>query len=121
MADLLGWGAALGLALALGCGGGGTPEASSADVVQLVENGAILLDVRTPSEFADGHVDGAVNVPVQELEARIGELDASRSVVVYCRSGNRSATAAGVLRERGFEVTDLGPMSAWPRQDEIVR
>jgi len=79
-----------------------------------VEDGAILLDVRTVGEHQSGHVEGSLNIPVQELEGRIPELDADRKVVVYCRSGGRSASAARLLRARGFEVHDMGPMSAWP-------
>ena len=66
---------------------------------RLVSAGATLLDVRTRDEFAGGHVDGAVNIPVDELPARIGELATDRPVVAYCRSGRRSAHAA-VLKLR---------------------
>jgi rhodanese-related sulfurtransferase len=64
----------------------------------------VMLDVRTPEEYAEGHVPGARNIPHTELAARIGELaDAkTRDVVVYCRSGNRSAKALEVLRGAGF-------------------
>ena len=54
----------------------------------------VVLVRCTPGEFADGHVQGALNVPVQVLESRIAELDPARPVVVYCRSGNRSAMDA---------------------------
>jgi phage shock protein E len=78
---------------------------------ELVAPGGIVLDVRTREEFASGHVEGAVNIPVQELDARIGEVGAlGREVVVYCRSGGRSAAAAQILREAGFAVRDIGPM-----------
>jgi phage shock protein E len=113
-------------AIGAGCGESGhttaaqSGEARAADPVQLVADGALLLDVRTPGEFADGHVQGALNVPVQVLESRIAELDPSRPVVVYCRSGNRSATAARMLRDRGFTVTDVGAMSDWPIPEQIV-
>ncbi|MCC6622206.1 MAG: rhodanese-like domain-containing protein [Deltaproteobacteria bacterium] len=78
-----------------------------------VESGALLLDVRTPGEFASGHIDGAVNIPVDALADRAGEIEAGRQVVVYCRSGRRSATAAELLRARGHQVIDIGPMGAW--------
>lgn len=88
----------------------------------LAEQGAIILDVRTAGEFSGGHIRDALNIPVQELEARIEELDESKPVVVYCRSGARSAAAAGVLRARGFDpVYDLGAMSNWGVDDDIVR
>lgn len=82
---------------------------------RLVERGALLVDVRTPEEFASGHIPGAVNIPVQALGGRMGELGAKdQSLVLYCRSGARSGHAATMLREAGFTaVHDLGPMSAW--------
>lgn len=83
---------------------------------ELVEAGALLLDVRTKDEFSAGHLPNAKNIPVQELEQRMGELgnNQERPVVVYCRSGMRSARAASMLERAGFrEVVDLGPMSAW--------
>ncbi len=76
---------------------------------------ARLVDVRTPEEFAGGHVRGATNVPLAELRARLGELGAPETahVAVYCRSGRRSAEAAAVLREAGFRhVRDLGSLEA---------
>jgi rhodanese-related sulfurtransferase len=79
------------------------------------EEGATLLDVRTPGEFAAGHVQGARNIPLQQLAARVEELGSQQKpVVVYCRSGNRSRSAMRVLVSQGFSaVYDLGPMSAW--------
>jgi len=79
----------------------------------LVGEGAFLLDVRTPGEFQTGHIRGAVNIPVQELGRRLSEVPSGKAVVVYCRSGMRSATAARMLSSQGRDVHDLGPMSAW--------
>jgi len=63
-----------------------------------------LLDVRTPAEYAEGHIPGAINIPHTELASRIAELSEARKgdLVVYCRSGNRTEQALGVLREAGF-------------------
>jgi rhodanese-related sulfurtransferase len=82
---------------------------------RLVAEGALLLDVRTTGEFAAGHVPGAVNIPVQDLPDRIaGLVEGTRPIVVYCRSGMRSAQAAGMLRRAGHPaVHDLGGMSNW--------
>lgn len=81
----------------------------------LVEGGARLVDVRTPGEFAGGHIEGAVNVPLQELDARLGEVgEKARPVVLYCASGMRSASAARLLKRAGFQdVHDLGAISRW--------
>lgn len=88
-----------------------SPTRTRSSAKDLVPAGGVVLDVRTREEFASGHVEGALNIPVQELVARIDELGApGRHVVVYCRSGGRSATAAQILRRAGYEVTDIGPM-----------
>jgi len=89
-------------------------SAASERAHELVGAGALLLDVRTRGEFASGHLQGAVNIPVQELGARSRELPGKdRPVVVYCRSGARSAAAAEELGRLGFSTHNLGPMSAW--------
>lgn len=81
---------------------------------ELVRNGALLLDVRTAEEFAEAHVPGARNIPVQELPARIAEVgEKNRPVVVYCRSGARSARAASMLKAAGYEVHDFGGIHNW--------
>jgi rhodanese-related sulfurtransferase len=80
-----------------------------------VEDGALLLDVRTPAEFAGGHLPGAKNVPVGELSARLGELPKDRAIVAYCQSGMRSASAVRLLRAQGFEAWNLGGMGAYDR------
>ena len=84
---------------------------------QLVRDGALLLDVRSPAEVAGGHVDGATNIPVQVLGSRLAELgERTRPVVLYCASGVRSASATGTLRRAGFtQVFDLGAMARWGR------
>jgi rhodanese-related sulfurtransferase len=81
----------------------------------LVAEGARLVDVRSPGEFAGGHLDGALNIPVGDLSNRMAELgDKARPVVLYCASGMRSASAAGTLRRAGFaDVHDLGAMARW--------
>ena len=90
-------------------------DVTGSDARRLVEAGARLVDVRTPEEFAAGHIPGAVNIPVQELDRRIGELEPKENtVVVYCRSGNRSGRAARLLESSGYaQIHDLGSMSSW--------
>jgi phage shock protein E len=74
----------------------------------------ILLDVRTPEEFNEGHIAGAVNIPVQELTQRLSEVPDDKEIIVYCRSGNRSATASNILLENGFSaIYDMGGIIAW--------
>ena len=81
---------------------------------QLVAEGASLLDVRTPDEFRQDALPGALNIPVQILGDRFGELPRDKPVVVYCASGMRSASAAQFLERCGFtQVYDLGGIGRW--------
>jgi len=78
-----------------------------------IKQGALVLDVRTTGEYQDDHYQGAVNIPVQELEARLSELkDRKRAIVVHCASGVRSARAVKILTSAGFlDVTDAGGLA----------
>lgn len=81
------------------------------------ETAPTILDVRTPEEFAAGHVPGAINIPYTELEERYSELETEGSdeLVVYCQSGRRAGIAEATLVELGFtNVRDLdGHIAAW--------
>ena len=101
----------------------GAPAAHAATMTQeqLVEHLAghpqhlFVLDVRSPQEYAAGHVPGAVNVPHDELASRLREVPRDKDVVVYCRTGRRSALAADVLAANGYRRVSLleGDMQAW--------
>lgn len=92
------------------------PAAYQAEFVN-ASQAHLLVDVRTPEEFAGGHIPGAVNIPLQELETRLAEIPTDSPVVLYCRSGNRSAQAAAILREAGYRrIYDLGGINAWQAQ-----
>jgi len=103
-----------------GCGGReATSPAAAQDVPASVEQpvavdaATIVIDVRTPEEFSQGHLDGAVNLDVEggAFEQGLTELDPAGSYIVYCRSGRRSAHAAALMAERGFaDVVDLGSL-----------
>ncbi len=71
----------------------------------IVSNEALILDVRTPNEFYDGHLPGAKLIPVQQLNQRISEIlnHKEKKVLVYCRSGNRSTVASEILIHHGFQ------------------
>jgi phage shock protein E len=74
----------------------------------------LLLDVRTPEEFAGGHIPGSVNISLQTLAQRLDEIPRNQPVVIYCRVGNRSAEAAEILQTAGYrEVYDLGGIVGW--------
>jgi rhodanese-related sulfurtransferase len=72
-----------------------------------IEDGATLIDVRTPQEYDEGHLEGAINIDVQaaDFDERVQELPRDEPYVVYCRSGSRSAQAISRMEELGF--TDL--------------
>lgn len=83
----------------------GFNELKPMDAVQLINRAEpLVLDVREDSEFGSGHITGAKHIPVGELEKRIAELAdwRDRDVLIYCRSGQRSAKAAAVLKRQGF-------------------
>ena len=69
---------------------------------QMGRDEVVVLDVREPAEYAFGHIEGAVSIPLGELENRAQELDAEKEIIVICRTGNRSDFAAKQLSEKGF-------------------
>lgn len=90
-------------------------EVSTAEAAKLRENGALILDVREPSEWAQGHIPGATLIPLGDLPNRISELPRNQEIVVVCRSGNRSAQGRDLLLNAGFtQVTSMaGGMNQW--------
>lgn len=73
------------------------------DYVQLVLDGAIVMDVRTTAEFGGGHIKGSINVPLNKLPQYLPKLkDKNKAIIVCCASGSRSAQAMGVLKYNGF-------------------
>jgi phage shock protein E len=94
----------------------GGRKVSSDTVRQKITAGAVILDVRTADEYRGGAYPGAINIPVQELPARLGELPKKdRPIVVYCASGVRSASAAGALARAGFtDVVNAGGLRSMP-------
>ncbi len=66
-----------------------------------------ILDVRTPSEFAAGHLPGSVNIPIEELRGRLAELPRDRPIAAYCQVGQRGYLATRLLAQHGFKVRNL--------------
>ncbi|MBQ6841461.1 MAG: rhodanese-like domain-containing protein [Bacilli bacterium] len=71
------------------------------------ENNYIILDVRTEAEFNESHIEGAVNIPYTTIDENI-ELDKSKDILVYCKSGGRSQMATQTLNSLGYTVYDMG-------------
>lgn len=85
---------------------------SDADIGQLVADGAVIIDVRTTSEYADTHIEGAINIPLGKLRTEYVFLDSGRTYVTYCSHGLRSIKAVEILKENGFKhVFNGGAMS----------
>ena len=111
-----------GLLAILGCSAPapGVQEISSAEFLSNPPEDVLILDVRTPDEFRAGHVPDALNIPHDQLAARLPELgsDPDRPVVVYCERGGRAGQAAEVLLDAGYgSVLHLeGDMSDWRAQ-----
>lgn len=84
------------------------------ELVRAIDQGALILDVRTQAEFATGHVPGSMNIPVDALREQVSTLDRRTPIITCCKSGMRSLKAAQLLVDHGFAVQNGG---AW----EVVR
>lgn len=107
------------LAMLAGCGAGAADPAvdiSIDETLRLWQNKeAAIIDVRTPAEYQDGHIPGVANIPLDELEKRMGEIPKDKKVVLICRTGNRSAQGTKLLRDKGFAnvYNSTAGMSSW--------
>ena len=91
--------------------------ASGPSIADLLEEGALVLDVRTLGEYRNGHVEGSMHVPLQQLEKKINAIKKQKkTVVTVCASGMRSGKAAKVLRAAGLEAHNGGP---WQTVDRL--
>jgi phage shock protein E len=82
------------------------------DLGQILKDGATILDVRTPGEYAEGHVKGSVNIPLDKLEQQLKKIPAGKPVITVCRSGMRSGQAMQMLKAHGFDVHNGGPWTS---------
>ena len=115
----------LALSLLAGCGAAGEAavyqQISQSEAAGLMESEQdyVILDVRTPEEFASGHIPGALNVPNETIgTAEVPELPRKdQLILVYCRSGNRSKQASQKLADLGYtDVREFGGINTWPGQ-----
>jgi rhodanese-related sulfurtransferase len=85
-------------------------SAPATDFKELVKNGAIIVDVRTPGEFKTGHIKGSVNIPLDVLATQTASLAKKGvPVITCCRSGGRSGAAIGILKSAGIDAYNGGP------------
>jgi rhodanese-related sulfurtransferase len=110
------------VAIVSSCARGHTPAGSTIEPSELaarISSGSAptILDVRTPEEFASGHIQGAFNVPLDQLPDRLASLKLlpGQEIVVHCQRGGRAKSAESILRQSGYtQVRDLsGHMEAW--------
>lgn len=78
-------------------------------VKEYLDKGAIIIDVRTPEEYADAANTNSINIPLHVLEARMNELSKTTPIVAVCRSGVRSGQATQFLNSHGFDIINGGP------------
>ncbi len=85
-------------------GGSATDLGTKDFAAKIAEPGVVVLDVRTAGEFAEGHLENAINIDVEggQFDAGIAQLDKTKTYAVYCRSGRRSGVAVGKMSEAGF-------------------
>jgi rhodanese-related sulfurtransferase len=91
---------------------------STSNLKSIIEEGAYLVDVRTPAEFAEGHVKGSVNIPLDTIANNLQKFSNKKNIIVFCRSGNRSGQAKVILENSGLKnVTNGG---TWLDVNKVV-
>jgi rhodanese-related sulfurtransferase len=93
--------------------------AATADLQTIIKAGAFLVDVRTPGEFAEGHVKGSVNIPLDTIPNQLAEFKSKQQIVVFCRSGGRSSQAKSFLEQNGFVNVING--GTWDYVNQFVK
>ncbi len=89
------------------------------DLKSLIGEGAYLVDVRTPAEFAEGHVNGSVNIPLDRVIAELPKFKNKKNIIVFCRSGNRSGQAKSILEQNGISGVVNG--GTWQEVNQFVQ
>jgi len=92
---------------------------STTDLQTIVNEGAFLVDVRTPGEFSEGHVKGSVNIPLDTIPNQMAQFKNKQHIVVFCRSGGRSSQAKSFLEQNGF--TNVINGGTWDYINQFVR
>ena len=93
-------------------------NADNNQLTEAVKNGAFLVDVRTPAEFAEGSIKGAVNIPLDKVPTELSKFKGKENIVVFCRSGNRSCQAKSILEQNGFKDVING--GTWQNVNKVI-
>lgn len=94
-------------------------SAPSVDLQSVIDEGAYLVDVRTPGEFAGGHVKGSVNIPLNMIPAQLAKFRNKKNIIVFCQSGGRSSQAKNILQQNGF--TNVINGGTWNNVRQFVK
>ena len=97
----------------------GCSQVSDEEIIaarEAVVKGALIIDVRSQKEYNLGHIKNSVNIPVAYVDKMFNSIPRDKELVVYCRSGSRSAIAARLLREQGWTVYDVATQGDWERK-----
>ncbi len=89
------------------------------DLKNLIEQGAFLVDVRTPSEYSCGHVTGSVNIPLDKIPERLAQFENKKNIIVFCLTGGRSTQAKLLLEKNGFTGVVNG--GTWEHVNQFVK
>lgn len=89
------------------------------DFKEMVKDGAVILDVRTPAEYNAGNIKGSINIPLQSLDKNLGKLKKDKAIITCCASGMRSASAKSILKSKGFDEVHNG--GGWASLQSKIR
>lgn len=85
---------------------------------EAIKDGAFLVDVRTPAEFSAGSVKGAINVPLDKVQSQLPKFKGKKTIIVFCRSGNRSSQAKSILEQSSFQNVING--GTWENVNQLI-
>lgn len=94
-------------------------SAAGVDLKSIIEDGAFLVDVRTPGEFMEGHVKGSVNIPLNTITNQLPKFKNKKNIVVFCRSGARSSQAKAILQQNSISNVVNG--GTWNNVKQFVK
>jgi phage shock protein E len=93
-------------------------KAKTTELKRVLKKRPFLVDVRTPEEFAQGTVKGAVNIPLDQIQNQLSKFKGKKNIVVFCRTGNRSTQAKAILEQNGF--TNITNGGTWQDVNAII-
>lgn len=94
-------------------------SAQTEDLKAVIEQGAFLVDVREPAEFAGGTAKGAINIPLGSVVTELNRFIGKKNIIVFCRSGNRSGQAKIILEQNGFKNIING--GTWEQVNQLIK